>query len=81
MRKSHLLTSGMYKAGYSTLTKQVNPLTGPKQMDGIKWRDKQGQLIKGFRIQWNLCIKDTLGPAIFVLNREVSTNTMLPSLL
>ena len=24
-------------------------------------------------IQWNLYIKDTLGPAIFVLNREVSS--------
>ena len=28
-------------------------------------------------IQWNLYIKDTLGPAIFVLNKEVSSSQRL----
>ena len=28
-------------------------------------------------LQWNLYIKDTMGPAIFVLNREVSSSQRL----
>ena len=36
MRKSHLLTSIMENAGFSTLTKPVNQPVGPKTMVRIK---------------------------------------------
>ena len=48
MRKSHLLTSSMENAGFSTLTKPVNQPVCPKTMVRIKKSEKQEKLIKNF---------------------------------
>ena len=48
MRKSHLLTSSMENAGFSTLTKPVNQPVGPYSMVRIKKSEKQERLIKSF---------------------------------